>query len=642
MSILKQQALFIVFALLSVVAFFLYQEDVARFFRLKDIYFYPRLYKYLFAVLVNYALISLFYLLLRKTWITLFISQCLFFSFHFINIKKEQYLSASFVPSDVLLFKETLIAAPWSLKISVFAAVVAFLAMTVFLYRKENKEALKSLIPNGLITVSILGFFVSANFTNNFSEFCQNKKQGLCAYTTALPNTSGDWVGDHLTIKNTGFMTFFVSKSLDSVNTKIFKTEDIAQAEIEKILAVPQHTAETSSDIASEVPADQKEYSSTQLTTPAVTSPAPDALRPNIVFVMSEAHWDARKLDASIPKNITPTIDRYQVAELLSPTFGGGTANVEFEVLTSLNVMLNHNELAYVSKLKRPTYSLATYMNDLGYDTTAMHNNGKYFYNRSSVYQNLGFKRFTSIENMVSDADRKKYTNKGGWANDDLIYQSIYKQLDQSVHQPQFIYAITVENHFNYNDDRFGKDNFKITKSGITDINKRQLNTYLTGLQRADQQFEKLISHAQTLERPTMIIFFGDHLPNLGSIFDQYQFYENAEQKAQKKHEKFFRTPISVWSNFEIERQSFKADRIPAHFLAVRSLHAAQLPSSPYYDFMTKMSQCYRKIHQTGTETHPNCGLDPAQLLKQYENLNMDIINGKNFSYDLLKPQDET
>ncbi len=71
---------------------------------------------------------------------------------------------------------------------------------------------------------------------------------------------------------------------------------------------------------------------------------------------MSESHWDARKLDKSIPPNITPTISKNQVSSLLSPSFGGGTANVEFEVLTSLNTYLNHNELAHVSKLKRPTY----------------------------------------------------------------------------------------------------------------------------------------------------------------------------------------------------------------------------------------------------------------------------------------------
>lgn len=616
MSTLKQQALFFLVSLLSVVIFFFYQEDLQLFLKLSDDQFKLRLYKYGFSVLINFALMGLVYLCLRKTWITLFLSQFVFFSLTFINIKKEQYLSASLVPSDFLLLPETLTAAPLFLKASVLIGLVLFLALAVLLYRKEKIESLTLLIPNSLISLSLLSFFISANFSNNFSEYCTaHKEQLICPYAHALPNTSGDWVGDHLTIKNMGYMSFFVSKSLDSVNTQIFKTEDIAEQRIQSILKMPQQNESTA------------------------PAPSNEVVQPNIIFVMSEAHWDARKLDKSIPKHITPTLDRYQVANFLSPSFGGGTANVEFEVLTSLNVMLNHNELAYVSKLKRPTYSLAMHMNQLGYDTTAMHNNGKYFYNRSAVYQNLGFKRFTSIENMVSAVDRKKFTNQGGWANDDLIYQSIYAQLQKSVDQPQFIYAITVENHFNYDDDRYGKDNFKITQSGITDLNKRQLNTYLSGIQRADQQFKKLIAEAKKVERPTMIIFFGDHLPNLGEVFDQYGFYANAEEKSQKNHSKFFSTPLAVWSNFPIDKAQFDGEFVPAHFLGQKVLTAAKLPSSPYYDVIARVNACYGQIHQTGTIANTKCSNNPADVLQQYKDLNMDTLNGKNFSYEMLNAQ---
>lgn len=616
MSILKQQALFFFVALLSIVIFFLYQENVSYFFKLKDLYFYPRLYKYAFAVMINYAFISLIYLFLRKTWMTLFISQFIVFSLNFINIKKEQYLSSSLVPTDFLLFKETIISAPWSLKISVFLGLAVFLALAVFFYRKERKEPLTALLPNSIISLSIMVFFVSANFTNNFSDYCREHSTGfVCKNNAILPNTSGDWVGDHITIKNTGFMTFFMSKSLDSVNTKIFKTENIPQEKIAHILNTPVDNAEVN-------PSLQK---------------TENTVLPNIVFVMSEAHWDASQLDPSIPKNITPTINKYQVSKMLSPTFGGGTANVEFEVLTSLNTYLNHNELAYVAQLKRPTYSLPMYMNSLGYDTTAMHNNGKYFYNRSSVYQNLGFNRFTSIENMVSAADRKKNTNAGGWANDDLIYQNIQSQLQKSVDQPQFIYAITVENHFNYNDDRFGKDNFNLTKKGISDLSKRQLNTYLSGMQRADQHFKQLIEDAKKIERPTIVIFFGDHLPNLGTVYDEYGFYANEQEKTDKKNERFFSTPLAVWSNFQLDQKQLKESHIPAHFLGLQILEASHIPLSPYYQFMQNVNACYSKVHQTGVVARPSCGASAPEVLQQYKDLNMDSLNGNNFSYEILK-----
>ncbi|NHB56952.1 sulfatase-like hydrolase/transferase [Acinetobacter sp. 194] len=623
MHTIKQQALFFFVALLSMFIFFLYQENITNFFKLPHAYMMTRLYKYGFAVLVNYALISLIYLMLRKTWVTLFFSQFLFFALNFINIKKEQYLSASLVPSDFLLVKETLIAAPWFLKTAALVGLALFLVFAIFIYRKEAKEPNSLIVSNALITITFFGFFVAANFSNNFQKYCSGaSKSGTCTLTQALPNTRGDWIGDSLIIRNSGITTFFVSKSLDSINQKVFQTQVIPEDQIQKILLPKSSESVAKADVSKQ---SQK-------------STEPDTSQlPNIVFVMSEAHWDASKLDKSIPKNITPTIDKYKVGHMLSPTFGGGTANVEFEVLTGLNVFLNHDELAYVAKLKRPTYSLASYMNDLGYDTTAMHNNGKFFYNRNTVYQNFGFNRFTSIENMVSASERKKFTNTAGWATDDLLYQNIVAQLQKSKDQAQFIYAITVENHFNYNDDRFGKNNFNITKDGLSDLNKRRLNTYLSGLQRADQHFKKLIEDAKHIERPTMIIFFGDHLPNLGDVFDDYHFYANAEQKSTKNDVKFYQTPLAVWSNFDIDRKQFKTKDTTAHFLAVDTLKAAKLPLSPYYQFMSDLSQCYKKIHKTGIETNPKCDSKSNSILESYKQLNIDILNGKNFSYELLK-----
>ena len=613
MTLFKQQVMFFVVAFLSVFIFFLVQDDLSRLLSQSAAQQKLRLFKYGFSILLNYALISGLYLLLRKTWVTILLSQFLVFSLSFINIQKENFLSASLVPSDFFLVKETLTAAPLPLKIATFTAIAVFLGFFIWLYRKEKSEQKRLILVNAILSVSIISFFITANFKNNFSGYCGTAQQSqLCKYTGYLPNTRGDWVGDHLTIKSLGFSTFFFSKSVDNLNNKIFQTEVIPQARIDTLLTPPP------------------------LDNPTV-APQQETL-PNVIFVMSESHWDATKLDRSIPKNITPTINKNQVSQMLSPSFGGGTANVEFEALTSLNIYLNHNELMYVSKIKRPIYSLAEYFNELGYDSTAMHNNGQYFYNRSAVYQHLGFQRFISIENMVSAADRRKYINQAGWANDDLLYESINQQLKQT-DQPQFIYAISVENHPMYNDDRFGKDGFKITKPGVSDPTKRQLNTYLMGMQRADEKLKQLIATVEQLDRPTLIVFFGDHLPNLQNVYDEYGFFASAQEKAEKKDPKFFSTPLAVWSNFPIDRQQLKGEYIPAHFLASKVLTAAHLPLSPYYQLIQQINNCYTAVHQTEQPRTPQCQSTTTQqqMFKAYQDLNMDVINGKNWTYQHLK-----
>lgn len=688
MSLLKQQLLFILVAILSVLIFFLYQYDLQQFLKLHPVIQKQRLLRYAFAIILNYGLISAVYLFLRKTWLTIFLSQFVILLLSFINVQKEQYLAASLLPSDIFLLKETWIASPLLLKFGVVASLLIFLAAFIWFYRKQANEPMRLFYGNTVLALGILSFFVTANFKDNFTHYCRSTADSiLCPYTAYLPNTRGDWVGDHLTIRNLGYSAFFFSKSVDSLNTKIFKTENIEQARIDALLSAHDTASEASSDetaetaqgvtqATSEVTTQAKTQATSQATshektaerlTESIltdtatandlrqnlnhsnannTAPAlseADKQRPNIVFVMSESHWDARLLDKSIPKNITPTIDKHQLSTLLSPSFGGGTANVEFEVLTSLNVNLNHNELLYVSKLKRPTYSLARYFNQLGYDSTAMHNNGKYFYNRSAVYQNLGFKQFVSLDNMVTAAERKNYINQAGWANDDLIYQSIEQQLKHNT-APQFIYAISVENHPMYNDDRFGKAGYAITKPGLSDPVKRQMNTYLMGMKRADDKLKQLIQTAEKLERPTIIIFFGDHLPNLQNVYDEYGFFASAQDKAEKKDPRYFQTPLSVWSNAPFDRKALKSERIAAHFLAARIIQAANLPASPYYQLIGQINQCYPAIHQTLQQANPHCGTpdQAAKLLAAYKDLNADVINGKNWTYQYLKSAQDT
>ncbi len=619
MTFLKQQVLFILVAILSVLLFFFWQNDLSSLLTLPDSYVQMRVYKLVFAAFINYGLISLFYLFLRKTFITLVFSQFLFFFLSFINLKKEQYLSASLTPSDFLLIKETFISAPFLLKSVVLVSVVAFIALIIFAYRKEGSERKLLMLPNLALCLAVLGFFISANFTNNFGKYCDsNKSAMICQYRNSLPNTNGDWIGDHLNIQQLGYTAFFFSKSVDGLNNKVFNTQKIPEDQIQALFP--------------NVDQDQNAEAQVQPTDPEQL--------PNIVFIMSESHWNANQLDKSLPQNITPTINKNQVSTMLSPSFGGGTANVEFEVLTSLNVFLNHNELLYVSKLKRPTYSLPMYLNTLGYDTTAMHNNGKYFYNRSAVYQNMGFNRFTSIENMVSPTDRAKSINQAGWANDDLIYNSIRTQLQQT-DKPQFIYAITVENHPMYNDDRFGANRFKISKN-VSDSTKRALNTFMSGMQRADEHYAALLKDIAASKRPTIVIFFGDHLPNLQNVYDDFGFYKNDQEKADKKDVRFFETPLAVWSNFPIDKTGLKAPFIPAHFLAPKILQAAHIPLSPYYQFIDKVDSCYTTIHQTGIQDKKACKDNKEQLLNQYKALNTDVINGKNYAYQILNPKKES
>ncbi len=322
---------------------------------------------------------------------------------------------------------------------------------------------------------------------------------------------------------------------------------------------------------------------------------------------------------------------------MISPSFGGGTANVEFEVLTSLNTAFFPNELLYVSKVKRPIYALPFYLDGLGYQTIAMHNNYGYYYNRNKIYPALGFQQFISLENMVSQEKRPQIFNTGGWATDVLIYENIKKALQQG-NQPKFIYAITVENHPMYNDDRYGKQQFKFSKT-LSELNQRKLSTYTAGVARADQKLSELTAYLKTLKQPTILLVFGDHLPNLQGVYDEYDYFKNDPERTALKN---YQTPLAIWSNFPIQKKVLQQESVPSSFVAPKLLQVAGLPLSPYYHFMRRLSGCYAVIHPKFLMPASECKHDAKQLLEQYKNINQDTLSGENYLYGLSLTPDKT
>ncbi|WP_227542637.1 LTA synthase family protein [Acinetobacter wuhouensis] len=605
MFFVKQQMVFFIISFVSVI-FSIFVSNSFSYKILNGGYIFT-LVQYFFSTLIIFSILNLIYCITKKFKFSIIFFLFFYLLLNFINIKKEAYLSSPFTPRDFLLFNETLTSAPALLILSVLIGVFIFTFSLIKVYKYERKQSQHPFILNFLIFIITFPFFIFMNAKENFLPYCEklDAPSLSCKFALAMPKTRNNWVGDHEIIKSYGFLTFFISKTFDNIYKAKFQKP------------IPKETISLLYKSK-----DQKQI---------------DKL-PNIVFVMSEAHWDASQLAQSLPQNVTPTINQHQLSTFLSPSFGGGTANAEFEVLTSLNSFLNHNELAYVSNLKRPTYSLPMYLNTLGYETTAMHNNGKYFYNRNKVYQLLDFQRFIALENMVSKNEQPKFINDAGWATDDLLYENIKNQLNK-LDKPQFIYAISVENHFNYSDDRFGTDNFNINKLNISESSKQKLNTYFSGMQRADQHLNSLIQFINQTNRPTIVIFFGDHLPSLQEVFDEFHFFKSEQEKTEKKDTRFFETPLSVWANFPIDKKQFEGQFVAAHFLAPKVLEAAHVPLSPYYTFVNKVSSCYKAVHNTGTQPQKSCAFNQADVLKQYQDMNMDVLNGKNFTYQILKPE---
>jgi phosphoglycerol transferase MdoB-like AlkP superfamily enzyme len=286
---------------------------------------------------------------------------------------------------------------------------------------------------------------------------------------------------------------------------------------------------------------------------PAYTS---DNEKPNIIMIMNEAFWDPTIMDNVIfnkdPIPYFHQLEKEQSAGSLNVSvFGGSTVNTEFEALTGLSTQfLPSGSIAYLNFVKKPLPTLPSILREQGYDTTAIHSWHHWFYDRSGVYEDLGFDRFISSEYM------EQPLAFGPFFHDKSVTDEILKKLKSDNNdKPNFIFAVTTQNHGPYaTDQKFSFANIETHLKGdaaFTDEAENMLEVYSDNLTEIDKELERLINEVNEMNQKTMIVLFGDHLPLLGNDYQVYQeanFYKDT--KSYEEYLRMYSTPLLIWDNF--------------------------------------------------------------------------------------------
>lgn len=363
----------------------------------------------------------------------------------------------------------------------------------------------------------------------------------------------------------------------------------------------------------------------------------PNTEQPNVIFIMNEAFWDPTLLpNVTFNVDPIPTIRRLQEQStsgyLLSPQFGGGTSNVEFEALTGLSMsFLPSGSVPYQQHIRQPVPSLASFFEHQGYKSMGIHPYYGWFWNRDNVYKWLGFESF---KNMQYFADPEY---KGTFISDDEVSRSIIQAVDES-DRPMFIYAVTMQNHGTYDDNRYADLTIE-AQGDLTADAKNLLETYTQGVHDADRSLQMLIDHFEATGEPTVIVFYGDHLPMLGFDYDVYVqggFIPSGrtDQWTLQDLQKMRSVPFVVWSNFDLPKEQVPA--LSTSFLGAYMLDqlgfdvpanfALQLNAAKQYPGL--LSGLVIDSEQNVYSAVPEAGLP---LMNQYRDLQYDILLGKKY-----------
>lgn len=333
-----------------------------------------------------------------------------------------------------------------------------------------------------------------------------------------------------------------------------------------------------------------------------------DDKKPNIIFVQLESYFDVDEAEFFTTSqdacpNLHEMYQKYSSGYFKVPSVGAGTANTEFEVLTGMNLRyFGPGEYPYKTILKKqPAESAATALSALGYGTHALHNNGGNFYSRSRVFNNLGFDTYTSKEFM----NILQLTEKN-WAKDDILVQHILESMD-TTEQQDFVFAISVQGHGDYPEEKI-LENPKIQIQDVDDeITKNKWEYYVNQVYEMDQFAGHLVKAMEERGEPTVVVFYGDHLPTMGLKAEDL------------KSRYLYNTNYVIWDNIGLKKE----DRnIPAYQIMSDVFERLDIHSGTVFNY-----------HQQRRKS--------KNYLADLELLQYDLLYGKNFVYGKESPLKE-
>lgn len=240
---------------------------------------------------------------------------------------------------------------------------------------------------------------------------------------------------------------------------------------------------------------------------------------PNIIIIQLESFFDITRMkNLKFSEDPIPHFrqigEEYNSGFLSVPSIGAGTSNTEFEVLTGMNLEdFGAGEIPYKGVLLKETCeSMAYDLSANGYMAHAIHNNDATFYQRHTVYPNLGFDTFTSMEYMYLTAN--DYTQKK-WVKDAVLTEHIKDCLDYTPDGVDFVFTVSVEGHGSYPNQYVpGMNTVRVTS---TEGETQYAVQYFTNLiYDMDKFVSSLVGMLSERGEETILFMYGDHLPSLG------------------------------------------------------------------------------------------------------------------------------
>lgn len=376
-----------------------------------------------------------------------------------------------------------------------------------------------------------------------------------------------------------------------------------------------------------------------------------------MIMILSESFSDPTRVPGiTLSEDPMPSIRALKNTTtsglMLSPGYGGGTANIEYQALTGWDLALFDNSMQVPYQQLVPHQKVTETFNQLWNDrygasgSIAFHPYYKNMYLRDIDYKKFGFSHFYTLDSNPPITHHDGLDNSP-YASDAEAYQNVVDELQNSNH-PQFIQLATMQNHPPYS-DWYSDNQFKdADTTNLPADEKTGVDTYIKGVSITDQATTDFLNQLDAIDQPITVIFYGDHLPGV---------YTTARASS-KNTITMQETDYFIWSNEASASAGTKLDPAaaatsytsPNYFMAMASDHM-NTKVSAYIAFLSAMRAEIPATERLTlgvsgvTDNTPTVYLDAngnvvskkelssqqKKLLNDYRLIQYDMTAGKNY-----------
>ena len=542
-----------------------------------------------------------------------------------VNFYTLQLRGEPFLPWDLAQVSEAAgVASAAGIKIqtSMIVTIVVELALTVgsfFLFRGRHKQRWLPRVAGSAATAAAMCLLI-------FGVFLQ---PAVCQAIGIVPDA---WMQDRY-YRYYGVITGFMT---NLANLEIDKPDNYSEETVDAILDNVDESRKFSTS-----PLYPTSYAAT-------TAKDEQVKKPTIIYVMNESYWDVSELeqygikfDTDVSANLHALQQTSAYGRAYSPSFGGGTCDVEFEALTGYSAsFLPSGSKPYQQHVTKPMFALPSYLKTQGYQTAAVHCFWAKYWSRDTAYPNLGLDDFISLEDMHGVTKVRKHYWTSGLVTDDSMADQVigqYEKMKASSDEPVFLHAVTMQNHTNYNKDNYPDDQrVKVLEhpAGMKASTVGALEDFATGIRDADAMLGKLTAYFSQVDEPVILVFWGDHYNPIDSNYDVYTTTGYASDSSADP--RLHQTTLLLWSNYSDAQVDLGT--IAAYDISPVMMNLYGLQQPLYFQFLNRQLRvasraCTRGVTMNldGTTT-----LEPTEFqqrwTQEYWMLQYDLMFGKGYA----------